>query len=105
LKRPWLVEKYGYDVEQVDGLVKLVYQKAIFVEPIFSLKLCRDKKDDKFVDCSILGRVQYLVSGDNDILSDENLKRQLFEYGVEVISTFDFYQNIEKSIESHQSTL
>ena len=104
LKRPWLVEKYGYDVEQVDGLVKLVYQKAIFVEPLFSLKLCRDKKDDKFVDCSILGRVQYLVSGDNDILSDENLKRQLFEYGVEVMNALDFYQKLEKLVEFQQTT-
>ncbi len=91
-----------YDVQQVDALIKLVYQKAIFVEPTFSLKLCRDKKDDKFVDCAILGRVQYLVSGDNDILSDENLKIQLFEYGVEVISAPDFYQQLEKLVESPQ---
>ncbi len=95
LKRPWLVEKYGYDVEQVDKLVELVAQKAIFVEPAFSLKLCRDINDDKFVDCSILGRVQNLVSEDHDLLDDDNLKKQLFEYGVEVVNAFAFYQKLE----------
>jgi len=95
LKRPWLVEKYGYDVEQVDELVELVAQKAIFVEPAFSLKLCRDVNDDKFVDCSILGRVQNLVSEDNDLLDDKNLRKQLFEYGVEVLDAFEFYQQMQ----------
>jgi putative PIN family toxin of toxin-antitoxin system len=42
LKRPWLVEKYGSDVEQVDGLISLVHQEAIFVDPPFSFKLCRE---------------------------------------------------------------
>ena len=95
LKRPWLVEKYGYDVEQVDRLVELVSQKAIFMEPAFSLELCRDANDDKFVDCSILGRVQDLVSEDNDILADENLKKRLFEYGVEVQNALGFYHKLQ----------
>ena len=104
LKRPWLVEKYGYDVEQVDKLTELVAQKAIFVEPAFSLKLCRDVNDDKFVDCSILGRVQNLVSEDHDLLDDGNLKKQLFEHGVEVLNAFEFYQKLQ-SILSPSSPL
>jgi putative PIN family toxin of toxin-antitoxin system len=95
LKRPWLIEKYGYDLEQVDKLVELVAQKAIFVEPAFSLKLCRDVNDDKFIDCSILGRVQNLVSEDRDLLDDGNLKRQLFEHGVEVLNAFEFYKKLQ----------
>jgi putative PIN family toxin of toxin-antitoxin system len=95
LKRPWLVEKYGYDVEQVDKMIELVAQKAILVEPAFSLKLCRDVNDDKFIDCSILGRVQNLVSEDNDLLDDKNLRKQLFEYGVEVLNAFEFYQKLQ----------
>lgn len=96
LKRPWLVEKFGYDVEEVDNLVSSISQTAIFVTPVFTLKLCRDPKDDKFIDCSILGRVQNLVSEDHDLLSDENLKKQLFEYGVEVLNALEFYQKLQK---------
>lgn len=100
LRRPWLMEKYGYDVEQVDRIIDLVSQKAIFVEPTFSLELGRDPNDYKFVDCSILGRVQNLVSEDNDLLADENLKKRLFEYGVEVLNALGFYQKVEKILVS-----
>lgn len=37
LKRPWLMEKYGYSHHEVDHIIDLISQKAIFVEPIFSL--------------------------------------------------------------------
>jgi predicted nucleic acid-binding protein len=100
LKRPWLVEKYGYDLEEVDKLIELVSLKAIFVEPVFSLKLCRDANDDMFIDCSILGRVQNLVSEDHDLLTDENLKKQLFEYGIEVLNALEYYQKLEKILTS-----
>ena len=96
LKRPWLVEKFGYDVEEVDDLVLSISQTAIFVTPAFTLKLCRDPKDDKFIDCSVLGRVQNLVSEDNDLLSDKSLKNQLREYGVEVVNALEFYQKLQK---------
>jgi len=103
LRRSWLVEKYGYSLEEVDNLVELISQKAIFVEPSLSLKLCRDENDDKFVDCAALGRVQYLVSEDNDLLDDEKLKKQLFENGVEILSALDFYQAIKQQIDSEKS--
>jgi len=94
LKRPFLVEKYGYNPDEVDSMINLITQKAIFMEPAFSLELCRDKRDDKFIDCSILGRVKFLVSEDKDIFDDEKLKRHLFEYGIEVKNALEFYHFI-----------
>jgi putative PIN family toxin of toxin-antitoxin system len=105
LKRPWLMAKYGYSHQEVDQLIDLISQKAIFVEPVFSLQLCRDVNDDKFVDCAVLGRVKFLVSQDNDLLADENLKKQLLEYGVEVLTALDFYQRLEQLIESEAAFL
>ena len=75
LKRPFLIKKYGYDLTKVDSMIDLISQKAILVEPAFSLELCRDKMDDKFIDCSTLGRVEFLISEDKDILEDEKLKK------------------------------
>ncbi|MBC8181002.1 putative toxin-antitoxin system toxin component, PIN family [candidate division KSB1 bacterium] len=76
----------------------MIYQKAIFVEAKFSLTLCRDPNDDKFIDCAILGKVNYLVSEDKDIIDDEKLKKQLFEYSIYVRNGFEFYQEIMKNI-------
>ena len=100
LKRPWLMEKYGYDLEEVDTLIKLLYQKAIIVEPAFSLLKSRDPNDNKFVDCAILGRVNYLVSEDHDLVGDQLLKKQLFEYGVEVVNASEFYQKLEATMKT-----
>lgn len=103
LKRPWLIEKYGYSHEEVDQLIDLISRKAVFVEPPYSLKLCRDANDDKFVDCAVLGRARFLTSEDNDLLADENLKKQLLEYGVEVLNALSFHMRIESLIASEES--
>lgn len=34
-----------------------------------SFKLCRDPDDDKFIDCAVAGKAEYIVSGDDDLLS------------------------------------
>ena len=95
LLRPSLIRKYRYSPEAVSKLIDLLTQKAIRIDTPFSLKLCRDPKDNPFVDCAILGRVHFLVSYDNDILDDAKLKQALFEFGVEVISPPLFMEKIQ----------
>lgn len=98
LKRSSLVEKFGYDKNRVDQLIDLIRQKAIFVKPEFSLNLCRDEHDDKFIDCAILGRAKFLISEDKDIIDDSNLKKQLVEYGIKTNSALEFYQILTNSV-------
>jgi putative PIN family toxin of toxin-antitoxin system len=43
-------------------------EEAEVVEPTKKLSLCRDPHDDKFFECAIEGRAQYIVSEDRDIL-------------------------------------
>ena len=38
------------------------------VEIIERVDLCRDKKDNKFLEVAINGRADYLITGDNDLL-------------------------------------
>lgn len=33
-----------------------------------SFRLCRDSRDDKFIDCAIAGKARYIISGDQDLL-------------------------------------
>lgn len=32
-------------------------------------RLCRDPKDDMFLDCAVAGGAKYLISGDKDLLT------------------------------------
>jgi len=96
LNRPFLIRKYGYSLAEVEQLVDLIWQKGVIISPTFSLYLCRDAEDDKFVDCAIFGRVHFLVSSDNDFLEDAKLKRILWEYGVRVVDIFEFYNKLQE---------
>jgi predicted nucleic acid-binding protein len=93
-----LIEKFGYEKNRVDQLIDLIRQKAIFVRPAFSLKLCQDEHDDKFIDCAILGRAKYLVSEDKDILDDIALKKQLYDNGIKTCSALEFCQVLKKMV-------
>lgn len=48
---------------------QLVVRNALLIQPNQRCKYSRDKDDDKFLDCSVSGGAQYLVSGDDDLLS------------------------------------
>ena len=85
LSRPSLIRKYSYTPQAVTQLINLLMQRAIIVEVPFSLGLCRDANDNPVVDCAVLGRVQFLVSYDNDFLDDSTLRQALFEFGVEIV--------------------
>ena len=93
LLRSHLIEKYSYTPQTVTHLINLLGQQATIVEVLFSYKLCRDAKDDRFVDCAIWGRSQFLVSYDNDILND-SLRQDLFEFGVQIVDPLAFVGRI-----------
>lgn len=95
LLRPTLMRELHYTRTEAIRLINLLPQASI-VEVTASAELCRDPKDDKFIDCAISGRVQFLVSYDKDLVDDVELKRSLFEFGVEVIEPPNFLKEIQK---------
>ena len=96
LSRRKLRLKYQYTLNEVRNLVELL-QKTNIVEVNTSFELChRDSTDNIFVDCAILGRVQFLVSTDNDLIDNPQLKQGLFEFGVEVAEPLNFLEKIRE---------
>ena len=55
-----------------------------------ALKICRDPKDDKFINCAIDAKAIYIVSGDNDLLTIKNFA------GIEIVTARDFYDKYLK---------
>lgn len=94
LSRPALRRKHRYTLDEVANLIDLLYRASI-VEITTSFELCRDVTDNKFVDCAISGRVQFLVSYDDDFLGDAQLKQALFEFGVEIVEPPIFLEKIQ----------
>ena len=50
------------------------------------LKVCRDVKDDKFINCAIDAKAIYIVSGDKDLLDIKNFA------GIEIVTAREFYE-------------
>ena len=96
LSRRTLRLKYQYTLREVAILINLL-QRASIIEVPASFELCRDPDDDMFVNCAISGRVQFLVSYDNDLIDDVELKKALFEFGIEIAEPPNFLQKIQEA--------
>ena len=95
LLRQHNMERYSYTEQEVNILVNELAQRASIVEVPCSYKLCRDPEDDRFIDCAIYGRAQFLLSYDNDLL-DDSLRSPLSKFGVETVHPHAFVGRIQE---------
>ena len=70
----------------VDVLARLIEHLKI-IETYSNISVCRDPKDDMFLECAKDAEALFVVSGDNDLLT-------LKEYeGIRIISARDFCES------------
>lgn len=53
---------------------KIVSLSHLVIAPKLNIKICRDEKDNKFLECAESAKVDYLISGDEDLLSLKEYK-------------------------------
>jgi putative PIN family toxin of toxin-antitoxin system len=56
------------DHDDIDGLSIRIKTVWLYVEILNQVQLCRDLKDDKFIDLALNGDASHLITGDNDLL-------------------------------------
>ena len=56
------------DHDDIDGLSIRIKTVWLFVEILNQVQLCRDPKDDKFIDLALNGKASHLITGDSDLL-------------------------------------
>jgi putative PIN family toxin of toxin-antitoxin system len=71
-------------------LVAQIYRRAIWVEPVESLHLCRDPKDDYLLQMALLGQATHLVSEDDDLHQDPLIPTFLSQRGIQLVHLGDF---------------
>ncbi len=55
--------------DDVEALLALILLRAELVTPDRTIVVCRDPKDDKFLEIAIAGSADVIVSGDKDLLA------------------------------------
>ena len=68
-----------------EGLFEKFFERLQKFERKSDLKICRDPKDDKFINCAIDAKAIYIVSGDNYSLTIKNFA------GIEIVTAREFY--------------
>lgn len=68
LALPRIRGKYSLDDDVVEATVALLALRGELVSPTRHIKVCRDPRDDMFIEAALAGNAQYLVTGDDDLL-------------------------------------
>jgi len=54
---------------------KIVSLSHLLIAPKLNIKVCSDEKDNKFLECAESAKVDYIISGDEDLLSLKKYSR------------------------------
>lgn len=96
INRPRIKNKYGITENEIKELIILIEEKSEYVFPSGTLELCRDKDDNVILETAISGRVEYLVTRDDDLKFDLNVSEFLLRKGITVISVSNFLSVLSK---------
>src|SRR3989338_4735612 len=77
------------DSSKKNEFILLLSQLAEIVYPRHKVDVCRDKKDNKFIELALSAKVKIIVSSDNDLLD-------IKEYnGIKILSVREFLKILE----------
>jgi len=75
-----------FTADNVTGLLTLLREHGEWVAITAQFALCRDPKDDVFLNLAITAQADYLVSEDNDLVADAALKaRMLNDHQIQIV--------------------
>jgi uncharacterized protein len=75
-----------FTADNVTALLTLLREHGEWVVINSHLALCRDPKDDIFLNLAIAAQADYLVSEDNDLVADAALKAaMLTDYRIQIV--------------------
>lgn len=63
-----LIEKFSWEARHAKAALTAVLSRSIRVAIRGSVKVCRDPKDDMFLECAALAKADLLIAGDKDLL-------------------------------------
>jgi len=68
LRRSRLRTKYGISEDDIRDLLQLLIRRGEIVTPARTIRVCRDPKDDMFLEAAVADGADVIVSGDDDLL-------------------------------------
>lgn len=82
--------KFRLTAEEVRQAIEELLPYAEPVSPVKRLRVIRDPADNRFLECAVAGKAQYLVSGDKDLLSLRSFQ------GISIVTVGEFLAIVEE---------
>jgi uncharacterized protein len=76
------------------AMVVRLRRQAVLIRSDVTVRMSRDPTDDKFLECAVAGRADYVVSGDADLLSLREVQ------GIPIIDAPTFWQALTRETQS-----
>jgi putative PIN family toxin of toxin-antitoxin system len=92
LRRPKL-RAYRISEEDVAAVLGLL---APFLPTVEAPISSRDPKDSVVIEAALSGEAQTIVTGDADLLDDDELRRRLAEHGIRVVTPAELVEMLGK---------
>ena len=91
LHRDYIYTKYNLTEEIIDDISVFLYEGSILTEDRYVIsRVKKDPDDNKFIACALEGEADYIISGDDHLLSLKNYK------GIQILDARDFLKVLEK---------
>ncbi len=69
LRYPRIVKRHRQDEKAIQRFLELLSGEAVAVEPTEVLDVVKeDESDNRYLECAIEGKAQYIISGDRHLL-------------------------------------
>jgi uncharacterized protein len=95
--RPRLRERI--DPEQANRLEQQLLHRAAWVELTTIPPNCRDPKDLPVLATAIDGKAEIIVSGDDDLRADDDLRVSMEDYGIQLLGVQSFLDYLNAASE------
>ncbi len=92
LHRDYIYNKYNLTEEIIDDIAAFLNEGTLLTEDRFAIsKVRKDPEDNKFVACALEGDADYVVSGDDDLLSLKHYR------GIQIVNVRGFLKVLAPS--------
>ncbi len=89
LALPRIRGKYHVTDEDIEALADLITLRALWVTPDRRVRICRDPDDDMVIEAALAGDADYVVTGDEDLLTLGQFEGILFVPAHAFLSALD----------------
>lgn len=93
LNRPRIKNKYGISDQDIRTVISLILLLGEEVEILERIRVCRDPKDDKFLEVAVSAGADLIVSRDEDLLVLNPFR------GIPILPPAEFLQRLPSQVE------